>query len=168
MAGSDLGMSPDGSSPVSPAAPAAAGGSVTGAPAPAAGGPVTGAPGTGAARVGPAIFVRLKLRLIAGNLRGDTTRLLGFIFTMLAAIVVASFGFLAMAALRLAPADVAADVAIVTFTAVLVGWAIVPLLAFGLDDTLDPSRLALLPLRTGQLAAACSPPPSPASGPSPP
>ncbi|GII03547.1 hypothetical protein [Planobispora takensis] len=106
-----------------------------------------------AARVGPLLFARLKLRLIAGNLRGDTTRLLGFVFTLIAAIVVAFFGFLTMAMLRIAPAEVAQDAGIVVFTMFLVGWAVVPLLAFGLDDTLDPSRLALLPLRTRQLAA---------------
>ncbi|GGS91238.1 transporter [Planobispora rosea] len=129
MAGRDLGMSPD------RAFPGAGNGQA------------------GAVRVGPSIFVRLKLRLIAGNLRGDTTRLLGFIFTLIAALLVASSGFIVMAMLRLAPADIALDAGIVLFTALLVGWAIVPLLAFGLDDTLDPSRLALLPLRTGQLAA---------------
>nr|WP_260407755.1 hypothetical protein [Planomonospora venezuelensis] len=116
------------------------------------GGPPRDPAGAGTARVGPRLFVRLKLRLIAGNLRGDTTRLLGFVFTVLAALVVASFGFLLMAMLRMAPAGVAADVGTVLFTVLLLGWTLVPLLAFGLDDTLDPSRLALLPLRTRQLA----------------
>lgn len=37
-------------------------------------------------------------------------------------------------------------------TVFLVSWMIVPLLAFGLDDTLDPSRLSLFPLSTGRLA----------------
>ncbi|MBG0827986.1 hypothetical protein HS041_09425 [Planomonospora sp. ID67723] len=115
--------------------------------------PGTGNGGAGSVRVGPLLFARLKLRLIAGNLRGDGTRLVGFVFTVLAALVVASFGFFVMAMLRMAPAGVAADVGTVLFTALLVGWTVVPLLAFGLDDTLDPSRLALLPLRTRQLAA---------------
>ncbi|MFJ2031554.1 hypothetical protein [Streptosporangium sp. NPDC087985] len=110
-------------------------------------------PEAGPAKVGPGVFVRLKLRLIAGNLRGSARRLLGFIFTVLAAVVVAGSGFLMTSALRFASADIATDVGIVLFTAFLVGWAFVPLLAFGLDDTLDPSRLSLFPLRTGQLAA---------------
>ncbi|MFF3440421.1 hypothetical protein [Streptosporangium sp. NPDC002721] len=112
-----------------------------------------GAAGAGAVRVGPMVFVRLKLRLVAGNLSGSTERLLGFVFTVIAAFLFGSIGFLLTATLRLAPADVALDAAIVVFTVFLVGWAVVPLLAFGLDDTLDPSRLALFPLRTGQLAA---------------
>ncbi|MGV9772285.1 hypothetical protein [Streptosporangium sp. NPDC003464] len=105
------------------------------------------------ARVGPAVFVRLKLRLVAGNLRGSTERLLGFVFTVIAALTVATLGFLGTSMLRFAPADIAADVVTVLFTVLLTGWVIVPLLAFGLDDTLDPSRLSLFPLRTGQLAA---------------
>ncbi|WP_433373348.1 hypothetical protein [Streptosporangium sp. CA-115845] len=106
----------------------------------------------GTVRVGPSVFVRLKLRLVAGNLRGSGRHLLGFVFTVIAAIVFAALGFFAMTTLRLASAEVAGDVVTVLFAAFLVGWAIVPLLAFGLDDTLDPSRLALFPLRTGQLA----------------
>ncbi|MEV4380111.1 hypothetical protein [Streptosporangium sp. NPDC049644] len=106
----------------------------------------------GTVRVGPSVFVRLKLRLVAGNLRGSVQHLLGFVFTVIAAIVFAALGFFAMTTLRLAPAEVAGDVVTVLFTVFLVGWAVVPLLAFGLDDTLDPSRLALFPLRTGLLA----------------
>ncbi|GGP94290.1 hypothetical protein [Streptosporangium pseudovulgare] len=107
---------------------------------------------TGAVRVGPGVFVRLKLRLVAGGLRGSGTRLAGFVFSVIAAVVVAGFGFFLLAALRAAPADVARDLTTVLFTMQLLGWVFVPLLAFGLDDTLDPSRLALFPLRTGQLA----------------
>lgn len=118
------------------------------------GGSTAGPGGGGAAtvRVGPSVFVRLKLRLIAGNLRGSTSRVLGFVFTLVAAIAVATLGFFLMASLRLAPEDIALDVGIVLFTVFLVGWTVTPLLAFGLDDTLDPARLSLFPLRTGQLA----------------
>ncbi|MGJ6964553.1 hypothetical protein ACSDR0_21820 [Streptosporangium sp. G11] len=107
--------------------------------------------GAGAVRVGPMVFVRLKLRLVAGNLSGSTQRLLGFVFTAIAAFLFGALGFLSTAVLRLAPADTALEVVTVLFAVFLVGWAVVPLLAFGLDDTLDPSRLALFPLRTGQL-----------------
>ncbi len=112
----------------------------------------TGAAGAGAVRVGPMVFVRLKLRLVAGNLGGSTERLLGFVFTAIAAFLFGALGFLLTATLRLAPADVALEVATVVFAVFLAGWAVVPLLAFGLDDTLDPSRLALFPLGTGRLA----------------
>ncbi|MFI6596294.1 hypothetical protein ACIBHX_08600 [Nonomuraea sp. NPDC050536] len=99
-----------------------------------------------------ALFAQLKLRLLAGNLRADTQRKIGFIFTLILAIGLAGLGFLLMSLLRLAPHDVAAQVVIVVYTFMLIGWIVVPLLAFGLDDTLDPARLSLFPLRTGQLA----------------
>ncbi|MEV4890230.1 hypothetical protein AB0K48_12650 [Nonomuraea sp. NPDC055795] len=98
------------------------------------------------------LFARLKLRLVAGNLRGDLARKLGFVFTLLAAIAVAALGFLLMSLLRLAEPAMATNLAVLAFTMFWIGWAIVPLLAFGLDDTLDPARLSLFPLRTGQLA----------------
>ncbi|MEU4829675.1 hypothetical protein [Streptosporangium sp. NPDC023615] len=134
---------PPGVPPVPPLTPPS---TRAGAPA----GAFAGAPA--AARVSPMVFVRLKLRLVAGNLRGSTQRRLGFVFTVLAAIVVAAFGFMTMAGLRFVPPGLAVDAVTVLFTFLLVGWVIVPLMMFGLDDTVDPSRLSLFPLRTGRLA----------------
>ncbi|WP_235557939.1 hypothetical protein [Sphaerimonospora mesophila] len=116
--------------------------------------PVTPATGTAAmgTRATAALFVRLKLRLIRGNLRGDVAKQLGFVFSCLAAGVVAVLGFVLFALLRLAPADVAQDVGIVMFTLVAISWIFVPLMAFGLDETLDPARLTLFPLTTRQFA----------------
>ncbi|SEG99399.1 ABC-2 type transport system permease protein [Nonomuraea solani] len=99
-----------------------------------------------------ALFAQLKLRLLAGNLRGDLQRKLGFIFTLVSAAGLAALGFFLMSLLRLAPPDIAASLVIMAFTFFLVSWMIVPLLAFGLDDTLDPAKLSLFPLRTGTLA----------------
>ncbi|MGP4096182.1 hypothetical protein [Nonomuraea sp. KM90] len=99
-----------------------------------------------------ALFAQLKLRLLAGNLRGDLQRKLGFIFTLVAAAGLAALGFFLMSLLRLVPADIAASLVTVAFSAFLVGWMVVPLLAFGLDDTLDPAKLSLFPLRTRRLA----------------
>ena len=39
----------------------------------------------------------------------------------------------------------------------LLGWALMPLVAFGIDETVDPQRFALLPLsHPGPCNAACS------------
>ncbi|GII34715.1 hypothetical protein [Planotetraspora mira] len=99
------------------------------------------------------LFVRLKLRLILGNLRGDLIKQVGFAFSLLSALGCALGGFVLFGLLRLASPDVALNVGIVVFTLFTVGWAVVPLLIFGVDETLDPSRLALFPLTTRQLAA---------------
>ena len=98
------------------------------------------------------LFAGLKIRLLAGNLRGDLARKLGFAFTLVMAVLAAVFGFSLMSLVRLAPPEVAADIVIVVFTALLLSWMIVPLLMFGLDDTLDPARLTLFPLPAGRLA----------------
>jgi ABC-2 type transport system permease protein len=63
--------------------------------------------------------------------------------------LLATFGFISLASLR--NDTVASDATIVAFAAVTVAWTVVPLLGFGTDETLDPQRLALLPLRPGQL-----------------
>ena len=98
-------------------------------------------------------FVGLKFRLISGNLRADTSRKAGFIATSLLAVAFAAVGFLLTSLLRLAPPEVAADVGIVLYTFMLFGWAVLPVLAFGLDDTLDPAKLTLFPISTRSLAA---------------
>ncbi|MFC5826723.1 hypothetical protein [Nonomuraea insulae] len=99
-----------------------------------------------------ALFAQLKLRLLAGNLRGDLQRKLGFIFTLVAATGLAALGFFLSSLLRFAPADIASSLVTVFFSAFLVSWMIVPLMLFGLDDTLDPAKLSLFPLRTRTLA----------------
>ncbi|WP_248961854.1 hypothetical protein [Sphaerisporangium perillae] len=98
------------------------------------------------------LFVRLKLRLIAGNLRGDVMRQVGFVFTLIAAALAACGGFALMSLLRLAPPDVALDAGMVLFTLLTLIWVIGPLLVFGVDETLDPARLALFPLTARQMA----------------
>nr|WP_062342912.1 hypothetical protein [Herbidospora sakaeratensis] len=97
------------------------------------------------------LFVRLKLRLLAGSLKGTSQQRFGFVFSLIAGLVVAVAGFYLMAGLRTLDPSMAADVGVVFFFAILVMWVVGPLLMFGLDDTLDPARLALFPLTTGQL-----------------
>ncbi|GGK65690.1 transporter [Sphaerisporangium melleum] len=98
------------------------------------------------------LFVRLKLRLIAGNLRGDAMRQIGFVFTLIAAAAVALGGFALIALLRFAPQDVAVDAGMVIFTVIALIWVVGPLLVFGVDETLDPARLVLFPLTARQMA----------------
>ncbi|MGW4637675.1 hypothetical protein ACWEN6_04060 [Sphaerisporangium sp. NPDC004334] len=98
------------------------------------------------------LFVRLKLRLIAGNLHGDAMRQIGFVFTLVGAAAAACGGLVLTSLLRLAPADVAADAGMVLFTLLALIWVVGPLLVFGVDETLDPARLSLFPLTAGQMA----------------
>jgi hypothetical protein len=93
-------------------------------------------------------FALLKLRLIRNGLRSPQYALL-FTIGSAGAGVVSLAGFTFLAALR---TDVIrADATLVAFAAVTVVWTVLPLMGFGTDETLDPQRLALLPLRRGQL-----------------
>lgn len=104
-------------------------------------------------------FVRLKLRLLRNGLRGQPWRVLAFILGILFGLWVAALAALGLAATAAAPADVGLVVAAFAGTAVVIGWTLIPLLFFGVDETLDPARFALLPvprlvLARGMLAAA--------------
>jgi ABC-2 type transport system permease protein len=98
------------------------------------------------------VFVRLKLAIMRNGLRQSTGRTVGWCvgvtFAMLYALGM-SAGLIALRNNHYAPA------AAVTVAAVLaVGWAIMPLFFFGGDDTLDPTRLSMLPLRPRPLITA--------------
>ena len=96
------------------------------------------------------LLVRLKIRLLRNALRSSKQARASFILSTIAAGVVAVGVFIGLASLR--GQDTAVDLTTVLFTTFAFGWLILPLLVFGLDGTLDPSTLALYPLRTRPLA----------------
>ena len=96
------------------------------------------------------LLVQLKLRLLRNALRSSTGAKAGFIVSTIWAGLVAAGTFVLLALLRGQSASV--DLTTVVFTGFAFGWLILPLVAFGLDATLDPATLALYPLRTRPLA----------------
>lgn len=97
------------------------------------------------------LFIRLKLRLLRGGLRSPA-RLAVFVVG-----AVLGFGCVALLGIplfvfrddpRTAPA-----LSALLAAGLALGWATVPIAAFGVDETLDVSRLALLPIRRGRLLA---------------
>ncbi|MYS24360.1 ABC-2 type transport system permease protein [Streptomyces sp. DvalAA-14] len=110
-----------------------------------------GAPAPRGASVTP-VFVRLKLAVIRNGLRQSRGRTVGWAagvgFTLLYALALGA-GLIALRGDHYAPA------AAVTLAVVLgLGWAVMPLFFFGGDDTLDPTRLSMLPLRPRPLMTA--------------
>ena len=105
------------------------------------------------------LLVQLKLRLLTNALRASTGAQVAFIFSTLFAVVVAVGVFYLLAIL---PGGIAgADLTTVIFCFFGLAWLVLPLVAFGLDSTLDPATLALYPLRmrplaTGLLAASAT------------
>ena len=86
-------------------------------------------------------FLRLKFTLLRNGLRSNWLRKLGIGFSVFAWfwVVVAALGLL------LASRSQGLVVPLV-FDSFFLGWLLLPLLGMGIDETLDPSRLALLPL----------------------
>jgi ABC-2 type transport system permease protein len=106
------------------------------------------------------MFVRLKLRMTANNFRGQPWRVALFLVGIFFGLWWAAGGFLLFAVPGLAGSEKAALlVAGFGGGALTLGWVLLPLVFFGVDETLDPARFALLPLRrrtlvTGMVAAA--------------
>jgi ABC-2 type transport system permease protein len=98
------------------------------------------------------LFFRLKLRLISNGMRGNHFRVISLVFGALFGLQFALFGFTALAVPPEGP-DAHTTFPVIGFTLLFVGWAMVPVFGFGLDETLDPSRLMLLPLSRSQLVS---------------
>lgn len=97
-------------------------------------------------------FVRLKLSVIRNGLRQSTGRTVGWIVGTLVALL---YALGVGAVLVLLHGNHYAPVAAVGAGTVLaVAWAAMPLFVFGGDETLDPTRLAMLPLRPRPLVRA--------------
>ncbi|MGP7997838.1 MAG: hypothetical protein ACLPKI_11010 [Streptosporangiaceae bacterium] len=96
------------------------------------------------------LLVQLKLRLLTNALRASRRAKVSFLISTAFAVLVAIGTFTVLALLRGGSAPVTQTAAV--FTVFAFGWLILPLLAFGLDGTLDPATLALYPLRTRPLA----------------
>lgn len=86
-------------------------------------------------------FLRLKLSLLRNALRSSGARKVGLVLG-----VVAWVGLVTTALGLLAASRSQRVVTALVFDAFFLGWLIVPLIGMGTDETLDPSRLALLPL----------------------
>jgi ABC-2 type transport system permease protein len=93
-------------------------------------------------------FVRLKLRLLQNGLHIGQAGVL-FVIGAVGALVIALAGFATLAAGR--GDSGGPNVAVVVFGLSTLGWTFFPILGFGNDETLDPQRLATIPLTRRQL-----------------
>jgi ABC-2 type transport system permease protein len=97
-------------------------------------------------------LVRLKLRLLRNGFRGQTWRTLASVVGSLAGVFFALMAGLGLAVVGSIDRGLAFEIAVLAGSALVLGWALFPLLFFGVDETLDPARFALLPIRRGVLA----------------
>jgi ABC-2 type transport system permease protein len=103
---------------------------------------------------GPATFVRLKLRLTANGLRGQTWRVVLFVLgvVLAAGLAVGGYAIFAVPGL-LGDLSAAATLSVLGGAGIVLGWLFFPLVFFGVDESLDPARFALLPLSRRTLIA---------------
>jgi ABC-2 type transport system permease protein len=102
-------------------------------------------------------LVSLKLALLRNGLRrSNWPQQVALALGALAGLPLAFGGFLLLALVPRAEPAAGLLLVEVVFLLVFCGWGLFPLLSFAGDASLDPSRLALLPLRPGQLVAGLS------------
>ncbi|WP_309030190.1 transporter [Streptomyces alfalfae] len=98
------------------------------------------------------VLVRLKLSLLRNGLRQSAGRRAAYIASVAFALLFAALQLLGLVLLR---GDRHAATVCVLLVAVLaLGWAVMPLFFPSGDETLDPTRLVMLPLRPGPLVRA--------------
>lgn len=99
-----------------------------------------------------ALLVGLKWQLLRNGLRRSTPQLVGLVLALLYGLGVLVVAFSGLVALRFAspPEDSRTAIAIAG-SLVTLGWTILPVIAYGIDETLDPSRLATFAVPRRQL-----------------
>ncbi|WP_432080917.1 transporter [Streptomyces sp. WAC 04229] len=99
-----------------------------------------------------AVFVRLKLSLLRNGLRQSGGRRAAYIASAVVVLLFAALQLIGLIALR---GHAHVESLVVLLAAVLgLGWAVMPLFFPGGDETLDPTRLVMLPLRPRPLVRA--------------
>jgi ABC-2 type transport system permease protein len=96
--------------------------------------------------------VRLKLSLLRNGLRQSAGRRAAYVASAVLALLFAALQLLGLIMLR---GNAHADAVVVPLMALLgLGWAVMPLFFPSGDETLDPTRLVMLPLRPAPLVRA--------------
>lgn len=97
-------------------------------------------------------LIRLKLKLLKNGFRGEPWRVVAWVLGSIFGLLMAGLALLGLSATGVAEPAIGYLVAVFAGSAVVLAWAFVPLLFFGVDETLDPARFALLPVRRMTLA----------------
>ncbi|MET8632391.1 transporter [Streptomyces sp. NPDC057746] len=98
------------------------------------------------------VVVRLKLSLLRNGLRQSAGRRAAYVTSVVVVLLIAALQLLGLIALR--GNAHAATVAVLLVEVLALGWAVMPLFFPSGDETLDPTRLVMLPLRPQPLVRA--------------
>ena len=98
-------------------------------------------------------LVRLKLALLRNTLRRSTGQLVGLIVGLLYGAFLVTVLLTGVVALRFeGSVELTATVLVLGGSALLLAWALIPVLVFGVDPTVDPARFATFGVNRRELA----------------
>jgi ABC-2 type transport system permease protein len=98
-----------------------------------------------------ALLIRLKLTLLKNSLKRSTWRTVGLIIAMAYALGIVIMVLAALVGLRYTSLALTADVTVIGYAALTLGWLLMSMLVFGVDETIDPAKFALLPVPAREL-----------------
>ncbi|AEI11212.1 hypothetical protein [Cellulomonas gilvus] len=101
-------------------------------------------------------LVRLKLALLRNGLRRSPWQVVGMVFGLLYGLGIAALVVSAMVAVSLQDVALQRTVTVMLGSLLVAGWWFVPLLAFGVDATLDPERFATFAIPRRSLVVGLS------------
>lgn len=101
-----------------------------------------------------AVLLRLRFRVLFNTLGRNTLQLVAVVLGGVQALVLLAAVLGGLLIASTAPPAATQAVVVVGGAALVLGWIVVPLLFEGVEQTLDPLKLARFPLRTGQLMGA--------------
>jgi ABC-2 type transport system permease protein len=91
-------------------------------------------------------LVRLKLRLLANGLRRSAWQIVGLAVGALYGLGIVTAALAGLVALSTQDAELIRTVLVLAGGLLVLGWWVLPVLAFGVDETLDPARFATFPI----------------------
>lgn len=96
-------------------------------------------------------LLRLRLLILANSLRRSTWQLVAVIFGALYGLGILLGMTVGLFALSALPISIARTVVVLAGSALVLGWVLIPLLASGIDQTLEPTRLVTFPIPLNSL-----------------
>ena len=91
-------------------------------------------------------LVRLKLRLLANGLRRSAWQVVGLAVAALYGLGIVAGALAGLVVLSSQDAEFIRTVLVLAGGLLVLGWWVLPVLAFGVDETLDPARFATFPI----------------------
>ncbi len=96
-------------------------------------------------------LLRLRLLLHASSLKRSAWQVVGLVFGGLYGLLLLGGAVIGLIALAFAPLEIAQTTIVLGGAAVVLGWLLLPIILNGIDETLDPARLAVYPIPMPQL-----------------